>query len=124
MERESTYAGKTEKLQQLVGAIEVNAAEVPHLEGTRQKMVVIIGRTQDVFKRQAALKASKQGLSQELRALVTEGDRLATAVRSLLKEHYGLRAEKLTEFGIQPFRGRSRKVKPEAPELPAPTVAG
>ena len=34
----------------------------------------------------------------------------------LLWGHYGVRSEKLAEFGIQPFRGRPRKEKPEAPE--------
>ncbi|HEY2289055.1 MAG TPA: hypothetical protein VGM86_00015 [Thermoanaerobaculia bacterium] len=31
------------------------------------------------------------------------------------REHYGVRSEKLAELGIQPFRGRPRKAKPEAP---------
>ena len=52
-----------------------------------------------------------------------EGQRVANAVRSLLKEPYGLRAEKLAEFGLQPFRGRSRKVKPDVPATPEPPTS-
>jgi hypothetical protein len=40
-------------------------------------------------------------------------------MRSALKEHYGIEEEKLSEFGLQPFRGRARKKEtPETPEPP------
>jgi hypothetical protein len=45
---------------------------------------------------------------------------MATGISRLLTENYGLRAEKLTEFGIQPFRGR--KIKTADPETPPPVV--
>ena len=32
--------------------------------------------------------------------------------RLAIKQHYGIRSEKLAEFGLQPFRGRIRKAKP------------
>lgn len=42
-----------------------------------------------------------------------------TGLATLLKEFYGLRSEKIAEFGLQPFRGRKlRKETPETPELP------
>ncbi len=48
-----------------------------------------------------------------------EGAKLATVMRGGLKHRYGSRAEKLTEFGLQPFRGR--KAKPaETPDVPPP----
>jgi hypothetical protein len=46
---------------------------------------------------------------------------MATSLQKLLQENYGLRAEKLAEFGVQPFRGR--KTKSQAPGTPAPTPA-
>jgi hypothetical protein len=52
---------------------------------------------------------------------VTEGQRLANAMRSMIKAHYGIRTEKLAEFGLQPFRGRSRKTKKPTPDTPAET---
>jgi hypothetical protein len=42
---------------------------------------------------------------------------MATVLRFSLKLFYGPRSEKLTEFGIQPFRGRT-----PAPELPPPPI--
>lgn len=38
-------------------------------------------------------------------------------LRASVKEHYGPKAEKLTEFGVQPFRGR--KLKLELPVVKA-----
>ena len=57
--------------------------------------------------------------------MVVEGNRLGNALRVMLKEHYGVRAQKLAEFGLQPFRGRSRKATPGSPETPGgPEVSG
>jgi hypothetical protein len=71
--------------------------------------------------------ASKQETSKQLKAILAEGNRLMTGVRKMIADQYGIEAEKLTEFGIQPFRGRTRKAKPapapdkpENPEIPAP----
>jgi hypothetical protein len=47
--------------------------------------------------------------------LVSECQRLATVLRFSLKQFYGPRAQKLVEFGIQPFRSRTRKPNPPPP---------
>ena len=47
---------------------------------------------------------------------------MATGVRRLVTENYGLRSEKLAEFGIQPFRGR--KSRNAVPELGASRSVG
>jgi hypothetical protein len=40
-------------------------------------------------------------------------------LRQGVKQHYGIRSEKLAEFGLQPFRGRKTKTEPEPkPETP------
>lgn len=49
--------------------------------------------------------------------MISEGQRLASVVRSAVKEHYGVREEKLAEFGMQPFRGRKPKSETEAEPL-------
>jgi hypothetical protein len=35
-----------------------------------------------------------------------------------LKQHYGIRSEKLAEFGVQPFRGHNRTEKAKEPSAP------
>ncbi|HKV11706.1 MAG TPA: hypothetical protein VJ725_26405 [Thermoanaerobaculia bacterium] len=118
MAKETTYAGVMGSIQRLSTALEANSAELPHLEGARQRLAALLTEAQENAKTQAALKASKQEASRQLRTLVIESQRVANAVRALLKQHYGLRSEKLAEFDLQPFRGRTRKVKPGAPETP------
>jgi hypothetical protein len=46
-----------------------------------------------------------------------EASRLGTVLRFAVKQHFGIRAEKLTEFSLQPFRGRKR----QAPVFVPPT---
>jgi hypothetical protein len=108
--------------QQLLEMLAANSAEFPQIEPYRVKLGTMLTQALDVAKRQAGLKAEKQELSKQLRQLTADGQRVASAVRVLLKEHFGIRDEKLTAFGLQPFRGRTRKPAetPEpTPETPA-----
>jgi hypothetical protein len=61
--------------------------------------------------------ASKQDGTKRFQEALADAQRMATAMRSALKSHYGPDSEKLVEFGIPPFRGRTRKPKPEAPPV-------
>ena len=83
-----------------------------------------MAEAQELNRQQAALAASKQDISRRLQSVLIEAQRLATVLRFALKEHYGPDSEKLVEFGIQPFRGRTSKSKPEEPPTPeAPAEA-
>jgi hypothetical protein len=120
MAKETTYAGVLGDLSRFDAALEANAADLAHLEGTRTRLRTLLGGAQTTAKEQAALVASKQESSKRLRSQVTEAKRVASGLRKLVIEHYGLRSEKLAEFGLQPFRGRSRKAKPTDPVDPQP----
>jgi hypothetical protein len=125
MSKETTYAGMLGDIQRLNTALAANAADLSHLEGPRLRLEDVLNRAQEQAKQQAALTASRLESTKQLRALLTEGNRLANALRSLVKEHYGIRSEKLAEFGLQPFRGRTRKAKGETPEPPvSPGASG
>jgi hypothetical protein len=102
-------------LQQLLGKLEANKADLPQMEISITKLGTVMAQVMDVSKQQGALTASKQAASKQLQTLLNEGQRLANAMRALVKEHYGIRSEKLAEFGLQPFRGRVRTVKPPTP---------
>jgi hypothetical protein len=56
---------------------------------------------------QEALPA-KQEVSRRLAELMQEGNKLVTFLDAGVKQQYGNRAEKLVEFGLQPFRSRPR----------------
>ena len=121
MAKETTYAGMLGDLSRLTAALAANAAEIPHLEGTRTRLDTMLAAAQATAQQQAALTASKQEMSKKLKSQVVESQRAANGLRKLLKEFYGVRSEKLAEFGLQPFRGRKPKETPE--ETPAPTPA-
>lgn len=124
MAKARTNTGVVGRWQQLIGTLEANAAEIPQLEIPRGKLGTMLSRALDIFTQQASLTASKQEMTRQLQEILVEGQRLETVLRLAVKEHYGIRSEKLAEFGLQPFRGRPRKAKPEAPEdKPAPTSA-
>jgi hypothetical protein len=102
--------------------LEANAGELTHLEGARQRFADLVSEAQETAQSQAAFAASKQDASRKLERFLVEGQRMATGLSRLIKEFYGIDSEKLTEFGLQPFRGRTRRTEPEEPGPPLPPV--
>lgn len=125
MPDETTYSGILGDLQRLHVTLVANASEIPHLEASTARFGETVGQAQGLARRQAALTAEKQEVSQQLKRALGDGQRLATMLRQGVKQHFGIRSEKMAEFGMQPFRGRQRKAKPapEQPEKPIPTPA-
>jgi hypothetical protein len=111
MAKETTYIGRLGEWQQLLVALMASLVEFAHLEVPRAKLAALLARAIEITNIQAAQKAAKQETSQELKGVMAEGQRLANLLRTTLKEHYGPTSEKLTSFGVQPFRGRSPKAK-------------
>jgi hypothetical protein len=112
MATETTYAGKIGDWQRLLEPINANATELAHLDGSRDKLAGLLSQALTISREQSAHRAAKQEQSLQLRTLIDEGQRLANVLRAALKSHYGIRSEKLAEFGMQPFRGRARKETP------------
>jgi hypothetical protein len=121
MSQETTYNGILSALTRLNAALNANADELEHLEGTRERFASLVGQAQEAAREQAELAASKQAASRRVARFLAEGQRLATGISRLLREFYGTDSERLVEFGLQPFRGRSRRRAPQNPEPPAPT---
>lgn len=124
MARETTNAGKFGSMRRLSDAMAANQAEIQHLGVGQAKLEGLLTRAQEISQDQASRTAAKQEASKQLKVLFTESERLATVLRLALKEHYGIRSEKLAEYGLQPFRGRPRKAKTEVPDpsqAPPPT---
>ncbi len=118
---ETTDKGFQGDWMHLQNMVEANAADLPHLEASRVKLSAQLARVQEIKKQQNMLTASKQEVSKQLRVAMVEGNRLANAMRSMIRVQYGIRSEKLAEFGLQPFRGRNRKAKASTPVTPDTT---
>jgi hypothetical protein len=100
--------------------MELNKDLLPDLEPFRLKLSGIVTQSFDLSKQQAAMKASKQESSKQLRQFLVDGQRVADVIRTAVRDYFGPDSEKLTEFGVKPFRGR--KVKAAAAEKPTPTT--
>jgi hypothetical protein len=120
MFRESSYKGKFGDWDKLNTMLTANAAELAHLEPLRAQLAASLAQGQAQAAQQAVHTAAKQDSSQQLRNTVVEGDRLANLLRKALQQHYGIRSEKLVEFGVKTFRGRVRAAKPTPTPVPTP----
>ena len=112
-------------------AVEANREELPHLEEPLVKIDGVLSDVKDLAAQQASLAAAKQDITKRLAERMREGERLTAFVDACVRQRYGNRAEKLVEFGLQPFRPqprvrlvgpdgqpvkrRSEKVEPPAP---------
>ncbi len=119
MARETQKKAILGDLEGLSETMELNKDLLPQLEPFRLKLDGIVAQTKEAGRQQAAMKASKQDLSKQVRQLLAEGQRAADVIRTAVRDHFGPDAEKISEFGLQPFRGRKVKA---APEKPIPTT--
>jgi hypothetical protein len=128
MSEETTYVGIRGEWQDLLKPFEDKPPGLEHLQPLCGKFIIILGRTNELTMQQAALSANRQAISKELRQLMSDGQRYAAVLRRALKAHFGPRAEELTAFKLQPFRGRKVKaelaVKAKGVEKPAPDAEG
>jgi hypothetical protein len=122
MPNETTYSGILGDIQRFHASMEATVTQIPHLEAGRLRLGDALTRAQDLAKQQAAMTASKQGLSQQLRAAIADVRLLATMLRKGVRQHFGTTSEKIAEFGLQPFRGRKAATKPTPPPEPTPAA--
>jgi len=116
MSESNSYAETVTGWEQELAAAEQNHAELPQAEIPRGKLQGILTEIRSVSAEQAALTARKQEATKQIYILLAQGRKISTLLRTIVREHYGNRSEKLAEFGMQPLRGR-----PRLPETPPPT---
>ena len=108
MSKETTYAGILGEWERWITTLLADAS-LAHLEVPRAELEALTVRGKELIQKQSELTAGKQDASKELRKLIVEGQRLATVLRFAVRQRYGIDSEQLAKFGLQPFRGRSRK---------------
>src|SRR4030095_14468855 len=111
----NTYAKSIKEWEEMTATVVANASELPELEIQTAALRGLLEEMKGLLTQQTFRQRRKQEISLRLQALNEGGGKLATVLRVTLKQHYGTRNEKLVEFRLQPFRGRSRKVKPTPP---------
>lgn len=130
MSRETSLKGRVGNLQRFLARLNSNKEELHHIEPSRARFEGLCGQVQEAADRQAFHTAGKQEASQQMKSSLQEAERLATVLQMAVKQHYGIRSEKLADFGLQPFRGRNKANRkrqaapaPEPPSAPASAAA-
>jgi hypothetical protein len=120
MARDPKYGVTLNGWDGLLDAMEVNGPDFPQFDSHRQQLAAMRDQAREAFAQQSALAASKQEATRRLQTLLAEGSKLANFLRSAVRQRYGNRSEKLTEFGLQPLRSRPRTAaKPPQVQPPA-----
>ncbi len=129
MAKSDRNANDLKQWESTTTAIAANAADLPQTEIPRAALDGMTEELRKLVSEQKLFQSQKQQSSARMAELHVEGNRLATVLRFLVKQHYGIRNEKLVELGVKPFRGRVRKaavaIPPPVPgTIPAvPTIA-
>ena len=115
MSKETTYAGMLGDWQRWVGSLSANDRSRAPGVVQRGRLESLLAQGQGLIQSQSERTAAKQEASIQLREVMAEGQRLLTVLKLSVKQQYGIDSEKLAEFGLQPFRGRRRKVNEPPP---------
>ena len=119
----TAFLNTTGVWENLAVTVDVNAAELGYLAEPRVQLLAILDAAKAASVKQAALLSGYQQATRDLEKLLSEGGDLATRIRNGIRMQYGTKAEKLTEFGMNPRRKRSRPKKEEPVPAPTPTPA-
>jgi len=117
------FADETTEWEHLMTTVEVNKTDLSYLESPRSALLAVLERAKEANLRQGTFKAQFHQATRDLEKALTEGKELATRLRNGIRTQYGLRGEKLTEFGLQPRRNtKTKKTSPAQNPTPAPTT--
>ena len=108
MSKSNSYAETVNGWEELLTALEENSGDLPQLDLPRQRLQTIADQIRGFAAEQASLTASRQQATERVYFLLTQGRKLATVLRTSVREHYGNRSQKVAEFGLRPLRTRSR----------------
>jgi hypothetical protein len=108
--------------ERLLAAVEANRKDVPFLEMFQAQLGKEMDCVKDLRDRKSALRAEAHQASRDLRVFLARGRDLASRIQAGARAQYGIRNEKLTEFGIRLRRRKAVREKPrkenEAPRNP------
>jgi hypothetical protein len=107
----------------LLVTVQANNGDLGHLEETRLQLAGSMEVARVVSVRQDTVKALFQQATRDLEKAMADTQELITRLRNGIRTKYGLRSEKLTEFGMHPRRDPVRKAKTKPAPVPQPAPA-
>ena len=116
------FPNETGSWGQMAVTVDVNKVDLAHLEPQRARLAVVSESAKATKVKQEALKAQVQQTTRDLEGLMKEGRDLFSRLRFGVRTQYGLKSEKLTEFGMKPRRKQQKKATPEPVAQPTPVT--
>ena len=107
----------------LLITIEVNKVDLGFLELLRTDLGKELGGLREASIRQKSFKAQVQQATRDIEGYLSRGTDLANRLRNGIRTFYGIKGEKLTEFGLKPRRPPKRKPQESASSKKAPAAA-
>jgi hypothetical protein len=120
MKRVPQYMHKVAGWEVTATGLAANQDQLQHLEGHRLQLQEGTVQFKTLNTQFNALMASKQDMCKEMQEVFRQMETLMIYLRAAVRQHYGKDSEKLIEFGLQPYRGRTPQPKAPLPEAPKP----
>jgi len=114
------FAAETKDWGQLSNTVDTNKTDLAHLAAQSARLAVVADGAKSTKLRQEAFKAEVQQTTRDLETFMKEGREIATRLRNGIRTQYGLKGEKLTEFGLKPRRKPQKKATPGPVAQPTP----
>ena len=119
----TSFADVMTEADVLLVKVQANAADLAHLETNRSRLAAALEGAKEASIRQAASKAQVQQATRDLEGFLSELKEQVTRMRNGIRHQYGLKSEKLVEFGLQPRRKPQRSKENGPAPTPPPTPA-
>jgi hypothetical protein len=108
--------------EKLLATVAANRDDLQAIDGYRQQLEVEMAGAKAASLRQSASQADSQQASRDLEGFLVRGSDLASRMRTGIKSRYGIRGEKLKEFGLKVFRGKKKAAVKPPPAVTPPAV--
>ena len=105
--------------EKLLKNVTDTSAELPNMDVYKNALDQLLGSAKDGLALAEARVGVKQQETKDRQALMKQGKEAASKLRSAIKAHFGLKSERLLQYGVKPIRSRPKK--PAAAAAPATT---
>jgi hypothetical protein len=118
------FADVMTEWEKLLTTVLTNKEDLLYVDGYRQQLEIEMTGAKAASVRQSAAQAEAQQASRDLEGFLKRGHDLANRIGTGVKSKYGIRAEKLKEFGLKVFRGKKKSSTVKPPPQVEPPTAG
>ncbi|HEY9422115.1 MAG TPA: hypothetical protein VIW92_11930 [Thermoanaerobaculia bacterium] len=118
-----SYAHYVADWERILVAIEANKADLAALGEVPSQLAAMLERLRAGLSQQDDVLSQYRGATRVVQGIVEQGTELTNRLRNGLRMKYGIKDDKLLQFGLQPFRPEARARKARAKkEKPEPVV--